>query len=183
MLTGCLRLGLDLFSPFCQITVIVLNGRYGELIHIRRISMPPKRSVHFVKTRGDVRGDKCCSFPLTWGSASPAQRHTAPSGLLMEIIYFQQFKQRSFKVIYPDLQWRGSIKAPGSVVNMMSVFIARWVLTLRGILGHLPYLSTKLHSAYMMFNLDLNTQACKTATISDLVLWRAFFYLIGHFVD
>lgn len=55
MPTWCQQSGLDLFSPFSRITVIVLNGRHGELIHIRRISMPLKRSVHFVR-RGDVRG-------------------------------------------------------------------------------------------------------------------------------
>lgn len=46
------------------------------------------------RTRGDVRGDKCCSFQLTLGrgrgSAAVAWRwHTAPSGLLMGIMHNQ----------------------------------------------------------------------------------------------
>lgn len=82
-----LLLGRDLFSPFRQIAVIGLNGRYRELIHIRWISMLLTRLVHFVRMKGDVRGDKCCSFPLTWGLTSPLQWHTAPSGLAT--IYFQ----------------------------------------------------------------------------------------------
>lgn len=72
MPTWCQQSGLDLFSPFSRITVIVLNGRHGELIHIRRISMPLKRSVHFVR-RGDVRGDKYCSFP-SWPGAQLTPR-------------------------------------------------------------------------------------------------------------
>lgn len=67
------------FLPFCQITVIGLTGRYGELIHTRQISMPLKRSLHFVRRRGDVRRDKYCSFPLTWGSTHPPPyRGTVP---------------------------------------------------------------------------------------------------------
>lgn len=105
MPTWCQQSGLDLFSPFSRITVIVLNGRHGELIHIKRISMPLKRSVHFVR-RGDVRGDKYCSFPDLVLNFPPAQRHTAPSGLVMEIIYFQLFKQHISKwFIYFVKMW------------------------------------------------------------------------------
>lgn len=70
---------LALFPPFCQITVILLNGRYGELIHIRQISMPQKGSVHFVRRRGDVRGDKCCS---TSQQRRPPSQHPPHSGTL-----------------------------------------------------------------------------------------------------
>lgn len=108
VLNRCQQKRQDLFSPFCQITVIVLNDSYGELIHIGRISMPLKRSVHFVRRRGDVRRDKYCSFPPDLGVNLPCTAAHCPLWV---------GNGAFFKMIYLDCNDLGASKDPGSVLK------------------------------------------------------------------